>query len=68
MIPETVSATLGLMLPAARLSTSFKSSNRISQRSGKTGWNSVLRRYPTPDDPPVPTFAPMIRSTAFTCR
>ena len=41
---------------------------RISQRSGKTGRNSVLRRYSTPDDPPVPPFAPMIRSTACTWR
>src|SRR6185369_10832579 len=38
---------------------------RISQRSGKTGWKSVRRRYSTPAEPPVPRFVPIVRSTIF---
>ena len=40
----------------------------ISQRSGKMGWNSVVRRYSTPAEPPVPRFVPIVRSTIFTWR
>ena len=44
------------------------SSLRMAQRSGNTGIDSVVRRYGTPDDPPVPAFEPMVRSTIFTWR
>ncbi len=42
--------------------------DRIAQRSGKSGWKRVARRYSTPLDPPVPLFVPIVRSTIFTCR
>ncbi len=42
--------------------------DRIAQRSGKAGRNNVVRRYSAPEDPPVPGFAPMVRSTILTWR
>src|SRR5204863_6801024 len=41
---------------------------RIAQRSGKSGWKSVLRKYSAPADPPVPVLVPIVRSTIFTWR
>ena len=41
---------------------------RISQRSGKSGWPKVERKYAAPADPPVPVFTPIVRSTIFTWR
>jgi hypothetical protein len=32
------------------------------------GWNSVVRKYSTPAEPPVPRFVPIVRSTIFTWR
>ena len=42
------------------------SCDRISHRSGNNGRPMVSRRYVAPEDPPVPRFAPMVRSTIFT--
>ena len=41
---------------------------RMAQRSGKSGWKRVARRYSTPLEPPVPVLVPIVRSTIFTWR
>ena len=41
--------------------------DRICQRSGKSGRPTVCCRYAAPAEPPVPLFAPIVRSTIFTC-
>ena len=41
---------------------------RIAQRSWKIGLNSDSFRNGTPGDPPVPFFAPIVRSTSLMCR
>ncbi len=43
-------------------------SRRIAQRSGKIGLNSDSFRNGTPGEPPVPFFAPIVRSTSLMCR
>ena len=46
----------------------FYKRDRISQRSGNRFCPSVVRRYAAPDEPPVPGFAPIVRSTILTWR
>ena len=41
---------------------------RTVHRSGKRGLNNDLFKNSTPADPPVPSFAPIVRSTSFTWR
>jgi hypothetical protein len=44
------------------------SSLRTAQRSGKTGTDSVVRRWAAPGGPPVPGLLPMVRSTILASR
>jgi hypothetical protein len=44
------------------------SSLRTAQRSGKTGTDSVVRRWAAPTDPPLPGRSPMVRSTILASR
>src|SRR5437870_7441131 len=41
---------------------------RIAHKSWKTGLNNDSFRNGTPGDPPVPFFAPIVRSTNLMCR
>ena len=56
------SDVVGGELPRAHISL------RIAQRSGKSCRVTVLQRYCAPDEPPVPGFAPIVRSAIFTWR
>ena len=53
----------------ARRPGALRHQNRLrTSHSGGNAGRSVLRRYAAPADPPVPIFAPMVRSTIFTWR
>ena len=55
-------------LSVRRLPAACHSSRRIAHKSWKTGLNSDSFRNGTPGDPPVPFFAPIVRSTSLMCR